>query len=313
MNRTGMTDTQRELDHLEIPFHEGCDITEYTTMKIGGKVRLLIVVSTELQLKQVLSHFSSREERFIILGGGSNVVFSDDPCTFPVIVNRSSDITKTGDRLIRINSGTPNQGLLKWCIDHRAGGLEFLGGIPGTVGGAVAVNAGSQGKSIGDYLERADILTEGGEFRTVDNAFFNFSYRHSDIKYKHHAILNVYLKYTADSVENIRQKVQANLQLRKTRHPAPDVWTAGCFFKNIKEGERRISSGQVIDSAGLKGYQSGGIRISHRHANFFINTGSGTLRELAGLENLVREKVLKKCGVVLEREVIYISPDGSKY
>jgi UDP-N-acetylmuramate dehydrogenase len=191
--------------------------------------------------------------------------------------------------------------------------MDFLAGIPGTVGGAAAVNAGAFGKSISNILERADIFTKEGQIKTVDNDYFRFTYRNSVFKYGSEVILDVYLKYSDVDSDEIKKKVEANINYRKENHPCSSLRSAGCFFKNPIIKGKKISAGKLIEHAGFKGTSYDTLQVSPLHANFVINKGNAGFDHIKQLEADIAGKVFQEKGIKLEREVIYISPEGKKY
>lgn len=310
-----MEKLEKFLKTKKIEFSSGGEIKPYLSIGIGGRVETIIVVHNSVELTELLLFLDSRRYPFILLGGGSNVVFSDDYTPVPVIVNRTSQMVKLpGDGLVKVNSGVLNKDFLAWAIKNRVGGLDYLAGIPGTLGGAAAVNAGSFGLSISMALEKADIFVPGaGEIRTVDRDYFKFEYRNSIFKYGSEVILDIYLRYTETDSDKIRERVNEKIRYRKEKHPPRGIRTAGCFFKNpIIEGEKQ-SAGKLIESAGFKGTRLNCLEVSPMHANFVVNNGESTFENILSLEKEIVRAVRELNGITLEREVIYISPEGKKY
>lgn len=291
------------------------DIGPYLTIGIGGKVKTLIVVRRMSHLIELLRFLHTHEYSFIFLGGGSNVVFSDQFTPLPVIVNRTHGIVKLEEsRLVKVDSGVSNKDFISWAIENRTDGFDFLAGIPGTVGGAAAVNAGSFGLSISMVLEKADIFTpRTSEIKTVGSDYFRFSYRDSKFKFGDEVILAVYLRYIKAESEEIRKKVTEKIKYRKEKHPPWGVLTAGCFFKNPIIGDEKLSAGKLIEGAGFKGTVHDRLEVSDMHSNFVINRGGSTFDEVCSLEEKIVRTVREEKGITLEREVIYISPEGKKY
>jgi UDP-N-acetylmuramate dehydrogenase len=163
-------------------------------------------------------------------------------------------------------------------------------------------------------LEKADIFLPGsGETKTVDKDYFRFQYRDSIFKYGSEVILEVYLSYTEEDSAEIREKVKEKLRYRNENHPPANVRTAGCFFKNPIIQDKKESAGQMIENAGFKGSTFRQLQISSRHANFIINKGGSSFADILDLEQQITRTVKEIKGILLEREVIYISPGGKKY
>lgn len=296
----------------KIKYFKNKDIKVYTTIKIGGKVSLIIIINRYSKLTELILKVKEQQYPFILLGGGSNVVFPDNNSKLVVIINRTSNITRLSGNLIKINSGLTIKSLLKWCIRNKIGDLEFLAGIPGTIGGATAVNAGAFGKSVSDNLEKAEILTEKGKIKVVDKKYFRFEYRNSVFKYGKEVILNVFLKYINRNENEIKEKITSHIRHRKQNHPSYKCFTAGCFFKNPVKNNKRLSAGKIIEDSGLKGLHGNNLLMSERHSNFLINKGNASFRDLINFENRITQEILKNKGIKLEKEVIYITSDGEK-
>jgi UDP-N-acetylmuramate dehydrogenase len=308
---------ERFLVRAGIEFHNDTKIDSYLTMGIGGTVRMVIPVYSDIHLKE-LSMFLQRNRNsfdfpYVLLGGGSNVIFADHSPHMIVIINRTSSIEKESGCLIKVSSGVFLKDLMEWNISNHTGGMDFLAGIPGTVGGAAAVNAGAFGQSISSLLEKATIVTQDGEVKTVNNDYFGFTYRDSSFKYSDEIILDVSFRFTYADNEETKKKVEDRLEYRKKNHPCSSLLSAGCFFKNPIINGEKIPAGRLIENLGLKGTNYKHLRISEQHANFVINRGDATFDDVKDFETDIVQKVLREKGIKLEREVIYISPDGKKY
>ena len=301
------------LEEKNIPYHANESIKPYVTMGIGGNVYLLILPSRELHLKALLKYLHLHHYKYILLGGGSNVIFPDDFSHLIVIINRTAGIHKEEDNILKVNSGVMINHLMNWSIRNNIGGIDFLAGIPGTIGGAAAVNAGAFGKSISSLLEKAEIITQQNEIKIVDNHYFDFSYRNSRFKYSEEVILNVFLKFTPVPGDQIKEKVAANIKYRQQNHPCSSHRSAGCFFKNPVVNGKKISAGQLIEQSGFKGIKHKTLQVSPEHANFVINSADASFTDIRELETKIVKKVFKEKNIQLEREVIYISPNGKKW
>lgn len=304
---------KKYLEEKKIQYVVNHSIKPYVTMEIGGKVRLITVIYKDFHLKELLLYLHNNRYIFLLLGGGSNVIFTDRFSQLIVIINRTSDICREEDHTLKVNSGTFNKDLMDWNIRGNIGGMDFLAGIPGTVGGAAAVNAGAFGKSISTILQRAEIFNRNGEIETVDNDYFRFSYRDSAFKYGSEIILNVFLKFMDADSDDVKKKVEANVKYREENHPCSSYRSAGCFFKNPIIDGKKISAGKLIEHSGFKGTAYNTLQVSHLHANFVINSGSATFDDIKDLEAKIAQKVFQEKNIKLEREIIYISPEGKKY
>jgi len=310
-----MKDLPEFLQERNIKSFHHFDIKPYLTFKIGGKVEQIIIINNKKDLEDLLFVINKQDFPFIVLGGGSNVIFSDSYSPILVIINQTSQITKLNEsRKIKVNSGVSTKNLISWAIANNVGGLEFLAGIPGTVGGAAAVNAGSFGQSISDVLEGAEIFIPGrNEIISVNREYFGFGYRSSIFKYGSAVIVNIFLAYKKRDSKIIRKYINSNLKYRKEKHPPKNVFTAGCFFKNPSLKNKRVSAGKLIESLGFKGLRHKHLLVSDIHSNFIINTGNSSFDDMVTLEKKIIQTAQEKIGIQLEREIIYISPAGKKY
>lgn len=318
----GLNTLKVYLEKWGIEYQENVVMGDYLTMGIGGTVPMVVIVKEESHLRELFIYiyrvFRQREAqpggiRMLLLGGGSNIVFPDGMMDLVVVINRTGGIKKESEGILRVNSGVMIGDLMNWNIQNGVGGMDFLAGIPGTVGGAAAVNAGAFGQSMSSLVERADIVSSSGEYKTVAADYFQFTYRDSVFKLGEEVIVNVYLGYVQGDGQDIKNAVDSRLRYRYERHPGYAYRSAGCFFKNpIIEGEK-ISAGRLLEQAGFKGMSADKLLVSEAHANFIINRGGASFSELEHLEQSIKAKVLQREGIELEREVIFISPDGKKY
>ncbi len=288
-------------------------INKFLTIHIGGKVSQIIFTDTNSNLRKTVEFLFSNKINFIVIGGGSNIVFPDSAPDLTVIINRTSEVNLMDGNIVKVNSGLKNSVYLDFCKKNSLAGFEFLAGIPGSIGGAVAVNAGAYGKSISKFITGADIFSKDGEFKYVTNNYFNFEYRNSSLKYGNDVLINIYMKYNHGSETVIRQEIDEIVKQRIKNHPPYSSYTAGCFFKNpVCKGEK-ISAGKLIEECNLKGIEDNNITVSKEHANFIVNNGLANFSDIKHIEEKVQKTVLKKKGVKLEREVIFVSPEGKKY
>jgi UDP-N-acetylmuramate dehydrogenase len=282
-------------------------IQKYSTFKIGGNTRCAIITDSVNQMECVIPFLIEREIPFVIVGGGSNLIFSDNLSNLVVVVNRTSQISILNGNHISIDSGVPNKKLLNWMIKNNASGLEFLAGIPGSIGGAVALNAGAFGESIADYVVSAVIINENGLKQEVDKDFFQFSYRYSILHKRKIVILSLVIRLREEQRHTIKQRIHANMIYRQTHHPNCKKASVGCFFKNPKT----LSAGKLIELAGLRGYRYKNLLISYEHANFILNIGQSSFQDVCELETIAQDKVFKNHGIHLQREVIFVSENGN--
>jgi UDP-N-acetylmuramate dehydrogenase len=236
------------------------------------------------------------------LGGGSNIVVSDEGVRGLVILNRARKIEFSPGR-VKAESGASFSTLAQHCIARGYGGLEWAVGIPGTVGGAVVGNAGAWGSDVAQTLKRATILGQNGQILSWPAERFRYGYRTSILKQmaSEHAqqtvILDAEFALEVADAEALRQRAATITAKRKEKQPKGA--TCGSVFKN-PTGDY---AGRLIEEAGLKGRCLGGAQVSARHANFFLNLGQATATDIKGLIDLVQRTVLDQFGVALEMEI----------
>jgi len=301
-----------------IDCRENAAIGPLLNFKIGGQVSLLAVCTSPDQLAACAQRMREEKLPFLVIGGGSNIVFHDGLTRAAVLVYQEAAEKTTVARLLderslQIDGGVKNQLFLSWCAAHGVGGLEFLSGIPGTVGGAAAVNAGAFGRSMADVVLGADIVDNGGNRITVDAGHFGFTYRDSAFKLGNEVILSLRLEFSRADKSFIAGEIKKNLDYRLSRHPSYRWPSAGCFFKNPLRAAGTRSAGKIIEECGLKDLSAGGVAVAAEHGNFLLNRGHATFAELQRLENGIKAAVAAQTGIDLEREVIYVSVDGKKY
>jgi UDP-N-acetylmuramate dehydrogenase len=306
------------LRRQKIPFSEDAAIAPHLYFRIGGTVSLLIFPASAQERLAVLQELAGAAMPCLVIGGGSNIAFPDGLTRIAVVLAQVPapppvPLQPANGLSLQVDGGMRNQPFLSWCALHGAGGLEFLSGIPGTLGGAAAVNAGAFGRSLADVLQGADIVDELGSVRPVDAGYFAFQYRDSRFKLGREVILALRLRFSPDDEAVIAKKVKDNLEYRAKRHPPYRVASAGCFFKNPLAGGVKTSAGKLIEECGLKNTVQGDLAVAGEHANFLLNHGRGTFADLQLLEEKIRATVAARSGIVLEREVIYVSEDGIKY
>ncbi len=307
------------LRRRQIAFSENAAIGPHLHFKIGGTVSLLVTCTSAAQLAAVMKKVIAGKLPYLVIGGGSNIAFGDGLTRIVVLqaqaaaAGSASPMRLLDSRSLEVESGARNQPFLSWCASHGAGGLEFLSGIPGTLGGAAAVNAGAFGRSMADVLLGADIIDAQGTVRAVDSGHFGFNYRDSRFKFGKDTLLSLRLKFAPASEAAISRKTRENLEYRLARHPSYRLASAGCFFKNPLLRGVKTSAGKIIEECGLKNMTAGGLAVAAEHGNFLLNRGNASFADLQRLEKEIQSAVAARTGIVLEREVIYVSPDGKKY
>jgi len=296
----------------------------HSTMKIGGPADVYLEVFNKEELVSAVNLCRQENYPYFILGLGSNILVSDDGFRGVVIRNRTSKIKIAGIKgqinatqksiknvLVEAESGVLLNQLVRFTLDEGLAGLEYFLGLPGTVGGAVWNNAHNerQKKYFGEYILQAEILTSGGEVKTVDQKYFQFGYDTSKIQKSGDILLAVALSLLPGNKEQLWQAATTELIYRQQNHGGGNSF--GCTFKNISQADalrlatpnHTQSTGYLIDSLGLKGTKIGGAQISAKHANFILNLGDAKACDVVQLIRLCKEKVKSKYGVDLKEEI----------
>jgi UDP-N-acetylmuramate dehydrogenase len=280
----------------KIKFNE--PLEEHTTFRIGGQVKFFIQPEDTLDLKLLLKLARRHKMPVRILGAGSNVLAGDQMMR-AVVLNLVSpnfkEIILKGNSL-EAGSGLSLARLLQFALAHGLAGGEFLAGIPGTVGGALAMNAGCWGRAIADLVEEVEFLDYNGKIKSLQKRDIKFSYRQSSLaKY---IILKARLKFTKGNKDRARQLVRRYLA-RRAHAQDSSFPNAGCIFKNPPHE----SAAKLIDLCGLKGKRIGGAAVSLKHANFILNRSHAKAGDVLKLMSLIQKKVKNRFAVTLEPEI----------
>lgn len=277
-------------------FERNRSLKELTTFGIGGPANYFIEVH-EIETMQTLLPFCQQHQLpYFILGKGSNLLFDDRGFAGVVIANRIHFLDKPSEDTWHVGAGYSFSLLGSQTARQGLAGLEFASGIPGSVGGAVFMNAGANGTETCQALISVDFVTEEGELLCLSKEDMTFGYRYSSFQKKAGAIVGATFRLTK-SIE-ARQKQLDIIQYRKKTQPY-DSKSAGCVFRNPSCGH----AGALIDQSGLKGKTLGGAQVSSLHANFVINTGTATSADILNLIQVIRQEVKARTGVDLEHEV----------
>ena len=275
-------------------------MSAHTTFKIGGTVDLFITVDSISELKSTVDACKSSDIPYMILGNGSNLLISDSGIEGAVITldGEFKDIA-IDDDVITAGAGVKLSRLCTSALDSSLAGLEFAYGIPGTVGGAVYMNAGAYGGETKDVLTGVTALTQTGEVREYGADELCMGYRTSVFKTNGDIILFTKYKLHKDDKDAVKARMDDFMNRRKTKQPL-EYPSAGSVFKR-PEG---AFAGTLIEQCGLKGKTVGGAQVSEKHAGFIINIGGATCDNVMDLVKLVQETVKAQTGYTLEREII---------
>ena len=287
-----------------------CSMAQHTTFRVGGPAESLYEAKDAENLRRVIAFLNREDIPYLVVGRGSNLLVKDEGLEGVVILLRgplagmaqaktdpSVSNLRAHDMTVYAGADLPILDLLFHCRDSGYGGLEFLAGIPGTVGGAVATNAGAFGKEIGDRVKEIDVITAVGEVVARNRSQLKFSYRALHME-KKSVIIGACLKVDTVTGKTVAKRIAGYLKKRKESQPI-EYPSAGSVFKNPPNDY----AGRLIEHAGLKGKKIGGAMISEKHANYIVNTGDATAKDILELLFLTQEKVRKETGVKLVPEV----------
>lgn len=286
---------------MQIPPHFKQDqlLSKLTTFGIGGYARYFVEVRTIHDMQEILQFCHHQNLPFFILGKGSNLLFDDRGFNGVVIANRIDFFTQPEESIFHVGAGYSFSLLGSQTARKGWSGLEFASGIPGSVGGAIFMNAGANGHEACECLLSVDFISNEGELQHLPREALSFSYRTSPFQSMKGAIVGATFKLAP--LQSARQKQLEIIQYRTKTQPYSEK-SAGCIFRNPV----CQAAGALIDNANLKGQAIGGAKVSDKHANFIVNTGTATSQDVLTLIRLVQEKVKEQTGTDLESEVRYI-------
>lgn len=272
----------------------------YTSFKIGGTCPLLIMPNGSECLCMLVRKFKKEGLYYRVMGNGSNILVSDKGTDVPVImISSAMNGILPEDKRLTCGSGTSLSALCRAAADLGLSGLEFAYGIPGSVGGAVYMNAGAYGGEMKDAVIGCMYMDSEGEFHFLKKEEMDFSYRHSFFSGKSHIIIGVEFELKKGDKTEINEKMKELMKRRKDKQPL-EYPSAGSTFKRPKGN----FAGKLIEDAGLKGFSVGGAQVSEKHCGFIVNKGGASFDDVKTLIETVREKVKENSGVTLEPEVL---------
>ncbi len=278
-------------------------LKKYTTFRIGGSCRALIDINSSELLRELIKHCNEQGIRWIVLGNGSNVLVSDDGFDGVVFIvgKKFSHIEFLPDCRVQCQAGALLMSTAKAALDQSYSGMECLAGIPGTIGGALYMNAGAYGGEMSDVVVSAEYIDEDGSLKTITVNDMELSYRHSMFSGTKRIITSVTLQLREGKYDDIRTEMEGYLSQRRAKQPL-ELPSAGSTFK------RPVGSyaSMLIDQCGLKGASVGDAQVSIKHAGFVVNTGKATCKDVLELCDYVIETVKEKTGYVLELEPVVL-------
>jgi UDP-N-acetylmuramate dehydrogenase len=284
----------------------------HTSFRIGGPVDALAIPADRADLSLLLRELRSKKTPYFVLGGGTNLLVRDGGFRGVAIslgkmkaINVERQYRSIGGSyaVVRAEAGASLGRLLAFSVNEGLTGLEFSAGIPGTIGGAICMNAGAAGGEIGDVVESVTVLTPGGGETVLGKNELRFGYRTAAIP-EGCVVLDACMILRKEDQASVAHRVKELMEQRANRQPSGFA-NAGSIFKNPQD----VSAGKLIEDARLKGSQVGGAEISERHANFIVNRGTAKAADVLALMDKVTKSVLEQHGVRLEPEIKIIGED----
>ena len=275
-----------------------------TTFKIGGNAKLYAEAENSSHVSELIKACRKYDFDYIVIGKGSNIVVNDDGLD-KLVIRLTGDlakVTRLDDTTIHCGAGLSLAGLCRDAENNSLSGLEFAWGIPGSVGGAVFMNAGAYGGEIKDVVYSVTHIDNDGKIGTIKGEDLDFGYRHSVYKHNGFTIIGATFKLKLDNRTEIRNRMDDFMGRRKDKQPL-EFPSAGSVFRR-PEG---AFAGALIEQCGLKGKTVGGAQVSPKHAGFIVNIGGATFEDVKNLVELIQSTVKKETGYELKREIIFLN------
>lgn len=282
----------------------------YTSFKIGGPAECLIKIETKEELKEILLLANKENIPITIIGNGSNILVSDDGIRGITLIIKIEGIKYLEDGkkvIVNVGAGEKIAKLGRMFLNNQLTGFEEISGIPGSVGGAVRMNAGAHGKEMKDIVKTVTCMDYLGNEKKFNSSEMKFEYRKSILKEEKYIVTEVEIELEKGNKEKIKEKMDEYTKFRKEKQPL-EYPSAGSTFKRGTD----FITAKLIDECGLKGYSIGDAEVSIKHAGFVINKGNAKAKEVIDLIEYIKEKVADKFGKEIELEVQIIGEDAKK-
>ena len=276
-------------------------MSKHTTFKVGGPAECYMKIDDIKDLRNILKFAKNNDIKITVLGNGSNVLVLDkgiEGIVLNIRFNKMEMLNFDGKIYANIGAGVKISIFGHLLLKNEITGFEELSGIPGTIGGAVRMNAGAHGKEFKDIVNTVTCMDYDGNIKQFENKDMEFDYRRSMLKDKKYIVLEVGMQFEKGTEKDIRQKMEEYATYRKEKQPI-EYPSAGSTFKR---GSDYITA-KLIDEAGLKGFSIGGAEVSEKHAGFIINKGNATAKDILELIEYVRNKVYEKYNKEIELEI----------
>lgn len=284
---------------IEILFAE--PLAKHTTWRIGGPAEYFCRPQTLLDCRKVLNIAWEERVPVTILGSGSNTLISDEGIKGLVMKTTRLRELSWENNVVTVGAGVALRNLSRQAGEKGLTGLEFAIGIPGTLGGAVIMNAGAHGQSVGESVQEVKTITPAGEVQSYSVEELNFSYRNSALKHGEELLVEAVLSLKPGNSQTINEMMNRFISIRQEKQPL-QYPNAGSVFRN-PPGD---SAGRLIEAVGAKGWRIGDAQISHQHANFIVNLGQAKARDVLTIIKEVQKAVQEEYSICLETEVILL-------
>lgn len=284
------------IDESKIKVNES--MKKHTSFKVGGNAKYFITATHVEDIKSVLKLAKEEKIKLFILGNGSNVLFKEEEYN-GIVLQVKLDNMKIENNIITVEAGVKNAIIARKLLEEELSGFEFAAGIPGTIGGAIRMNAGAYGGEMKDIVTSVTYLDyETLQIKEITNEECNFSYRHSIFCENKNVIVSTTLKLQKSNKTEIETKMNEYIESRKEKQPL-EYPSAGSTFKRGKD----FITAKLIDECGLKGYKIGGAQVSEKHAGFIINKQNATATDIIELIEYIKKTVYEKTGNMIELEI----------
>ena len=270
----------------------------HTSFKVGGNAKYYVIAKTIEDVKNIVEFVNAKKFPIYIIGNGTNLLVSDKGLD-GIVLKISLQEIKINDSVVEVSAGVPLGKLAQILLKEEIEGFEFAGGIPGTIGGAILMNAGAHGGEMKDCIREVTCLEKStNKIVKFKNEECKFTYRNSIFSNNEYIILGAKLEFKKGNKEEIQEKMNENLKFRKEKQPL-EYPSAGSTFKRGND----FITAKLIDECGLKGYMVGGAQVSEKHAGFLINKQNAKAKDIYNLINYVKKVVFEKTGKTIELEV----------
>ena len=299
---TDIFEVKRYLDEINCDYSENEPMSRHTSFKIGGPADIFVRPASVDALALAVAKCLECEVPINVIGSGTNLLVSDLGVVGAVIFTGGlADVTNDGSEIIKCMAGAKVSRVCSIALENGLSGLEFAWGIPGSIGGAVYMNAGAYGGEMKNIVKQCTYITRSGELITLENKDIKFGYRSSVFHTNGGIIVSAVLALSFGDKNEIREKMDDLIGRRKEKQPL-EFPSAGSTFKR----PQGYFAGKLIMDAGLRGYSIGGACVSEKHCGFIINKNHASAADVAEVICEVQERVKEKFGVTLETEVIFL-------